>query len=273
SSRALIRKGKLRPLVSTGTAGQVVTVVDDANRPVKDATVWLGGAEYQPDKGGRIILPYSTSPGRRPIVLHRGDFACIDFLEHQAETYQLQAGIHIDRESLLSQRIAEVLVRPGLFLNGKPVSIKLLEEVKLRITATDLAGIATSTEVPNFKLFEDRESIHDLRVPARLASLNIALQAKVKSLSENKKIDMAAAENFALNEIERTEKTEDLHLAKFGADYVIELLGKTGESKTDRPIQLALKHRDFRQPVQTLLKTDRHGRVRLGALTDIVSVT
>src|SRR5207245_8696717 len=71
SSRALIRKGRLRPLVTTGTAGQVVTVVDDANRPVKDAGVWLGGLEYLPDKDGRVILPYSTSPGRHPIVLRR----------------------------------------------------------------------------------------------------------------------------------------------------------------------------------------------------------
>jgi hypothetical protein len=273
SSRALIRKGRLRPLVGVGTAGQVVTVVDDANRPVKDAAVWFGGAEYRPDKDGRIVFPFSTNPGRQPIVLHRGDFACLDFLEHQAENYHLQAGIHVDREALLTQRVAAVLVRPGLLLNGKPVSIKLLEEVKLRITATDHAGIATSTEIPNFKLFEDRESIHDFRVPSRLASLNVTLLAKVKSLSQNKTLDLAASETFALNEIERTEKTEDLHLAKFGADYVIELLGRTGEQKADRAVQLALKHRDFRRPVQTVLKTDAQGRLRLGVLTDIVSVT
>src|SRR4029077_19046908 len=60
SSRALIRKGRLRPLVATGTAGQVITVVDDANRPVKDAAVWFGGAEYQADERGRAILPFST---------------------------------------------------------------------------------------------------------------------------------------------------------------------------------------------------------------------
>ena len=54
SSRALIRKGRLRPVVAVGTAGQVVTVFDDANNPVKDATVWFGGAEYPPDKDGRI---------------------------------------------------------------------------------------------------------------------------------------------------------------------------------------------------------------------------
>src|SRR5262249_4621921 len=36
---------------------------------------------------------------------------------------------------------------------------------------------------------------------------------------------------------------------------------------------LGLKHRDFRQPVQTVLKTDAQGRVRLGALADIASLT
>ena len=191
-SRALIRKSRLRPLVAIGTAGQVITVVDDANHLVKDASVWFGGLEYQPDKDGRIILPFSTNPGRKPIVLRRGDFACLDFLQHQAENYKLEAGIYVDRESLLSQRLAVALVRPGLFLDGKPVSIKLLEEVRLRITATDQAGIATSTEVPNFKVFEDRESTHEFRVPARLATLNIVLQAKVKDLSQNKSVNVAA---------------------------------------------------------------------------------
>jgi hypothetical protein len=272
SSRALIRKGRLQPLVSVGTAGQVVTVFDDARRPVKDASIWFGGAEYQPDKDGRIILPYSTNPRRQAIVIRQGDFACLDFIDHQAENYQLQAGIYVDRESVLTQRIAKLLIRPGLYLNGRPVSVKLLEEVKLRITATDLAGIPTSSEVPNFKLFEDRESIHEFRVPPRLASLQVILQAKVKSLSQNKSMDLAASEAFALNEIERTEKIEDLHLAKFGDEYVIELLGRTGEPRADRAIQLSLKHRDFRQPVQTVLKTDPRGRVRLGNLNAIVSV-
>jgi hypothetical protein len=273
SSRALIRKGRLRPLVANGTAGQVVTVMDDANRPVKDAAVWFGGAEYLPDKDGRIILPYSTSPGNQPIVLRRGDFACLDYLQHNAENYELRAGIHVDREALLTQRVAAVLVRPGLFLNGTPVSIKLLEEVKLRITATDHAGIATATEIPHFKLFANRESIHEIRVPARLASLNVQLLAKVKSLSLNKKIDLTVGENFALNEIDRTEKTEDLHLAKFGPDYVIELLGRTGEPEVDRAVQLAFKHRDFKQPVPISLKSDGQGRIHLGPLADIVSVT
>src|SRR5437870_6883829 len=56
SSRALVRKGRLRPLVTTTTAGQSIRVVDDANRPVKDATVWLGGQEYHAEQDGTILV-------------------------------------------------------------------------------------------------------------------------------------------------------------------------------------------------------------------------
>jgi hypothetical protein len=272
SSRALVRKGRLRPLVAVGTAGQRITVLDDANNQVKDGTVWLGGQEYKADANGIITVPYSTAPGRQPIVLSKGDLASLDHLEHQAENYSLAAGIHVAREALLSQRLASLIVRPALYLNGQPVSIKLLEEVKLHLTATDNDGIATATEIANFKLFEDRESIHEFRVPPRLATLNIALSAKVKSLSLNKSIDLSAAEVFALNGVDKTDKIEDLHLAQFGPDHVLELLGHTGEPKPDRPVQLSLKHRDFRQPVVTTLKTDALGRVNLGVLNDIVQV-
>ena len=60
SSRALIRKGRLHPLVKTTTAGQQITVVDDNHRLVKAAVAWLGGQEYHADKDGTITVPFST---------------------------------------------------------------------------------------------------------------------------------------------------------------------------------------------------------------------
>ncbi len=273
SSRALVRKGRLRPLVVTGVAGQQVTVVDESNKPVKDFGVWLGGKEYHAGGDGVAVLPFSSSPGRHPIVLVAGEFASLDYLDHQPENYSLVAGIHVDREALLAQRLAAVLVRPQLYLNGTPVSQALLEEIKLRLVATDHDGISTTSEVPEFKVFEDRESTYEFRVPPRLASLTVTLTAKVKSLSQGSKHDLVAGEVFTLNGIAKTDKIEDLHLAKFGPDYAIELLGRTGESKADRPVQVAVKHRDFKEPVRVTLKSDAKGRILLGALTDIVSVT
>ena len=59
----------------------------------------------------------------------------------------------------------------------------------------------------------------------------------------------------------------------FGNDYAIELLGRTGEVKPDRPVQLSFKHREFKEQVQVTLKTRSAGRVHLGPLADIVTVT
>lgn len=273
ASRALIRKGRLRPLVTTGTAGLRVAIVDDANKLAPGARLWLGGQELVAGDDGVAIVPFSTSPGRRPIVLSRGDFACLDHLDHPAESYSLVAGIHVDREQLLSRRVANLIVRPGLYLNGSPASIKLLEDVKLRITSTDQEGTASTAEVPDFKLFEDRETTYEFRTPPRLAALTVALTAKVKNLSTAQSVDLSAAQSFALNGIDRTAKIEDLHLAKFGSDYVIEVLGRTGEPRTNRPVRLAIKHRDFKQPVNVSLKSDAKGRIALGSLPDITNVS
>ena len=296
SSRALIRKGKLKHLVRTGTLGQIFTVLDDANKPVLDATIWLAGHEYtargvtaeektphpnplpaepgRGDKAGEILVPFSTAPGRQPIVISRGELSSLDYFNHEAENYTLDVGFYVDREALLKRKTASVVIRPGLKLNGTPVSLSLLEAVKLTINSVDLDGTATSQEIPNFKLFEDRESIHDFQVPARLASISFTLTAKVKKLSTGgQKIDLSGGDSFALNGIDRTEKVELLHLMRTAAGYVVELRGRTGESKISRPVQFAFKHRDFRHQHHVTLKTDPAGRINLGALKDIQTVS
>src|SRR6185312_14786754 len=139
--------------------------------------------------------------------------------------------------------------------------------------SVDQNGIASTSEVPDFKLFEDRESTYEFRTPGRLHKLGITLTAKVKSLSTGQQIDLAASESFGLNEVERTDKIEDMHLAKFGPHFAIELLGRSGEFKQDCPVQVAFKHRDFKELVHATLKTDAMGRVILGPLADITAVT
>ncbi|TXT28638.1 MAG: hypothetical protein FD138_2551, partial [Planctomycetota bacterium] len=273
SSRALIRKGKLKFVVRTAPAGQVFTVLDEKNQKVNDAKILLGGHEYVADKSGEVTVPFSHQPSRQPIVLMSGAFACLDHFQHEGEAFALSAGIFVDRESLLSRKKATVVVRPQLTLNGTPVSTKLLDQVKLQIVSTDHDGVASSTEIPNFKLFEDRESTHEFSVPPRTQALSFQLIGQVKVLSTNATVALAANESFAFNEIDRTDKIEDLHLLRTSGGYFVELLGKTGEPKTSRPVQIVLKHRDFRDPVHVVLKSDKAGRLSLGQLEDIVAIT
>ena len=277
SSRALIRKGKLRYLERDGAAGQIFTVLDESNKQIKDASLWMAGHDYSADADGEIQIPYSTQPGQQPVILQTAGFASLDSFDHHAEAYRLEAGIHVARESLLRQAAgkaapATVIIRPALFVNSALAGTKLLEDVTLTINSVDQDGITATSEVPNFALFEDRPSTPEFAVPDRLKSITFTLKAKVQNVSLNKKDDLLFSKSFTLNEIDATDKIEDLHLSRIAGEYVVDVLGKTGEPKPGRTVLVSLKHKDFKEQVHVTLKSDDAGRVKLGTLEDIETV-
>ena len=273
SSRALIRKGRLQYLVRTSTAGHVFTLMDEANTHLKEASIWLAGHHYEPDKDGLVTVPYSTKPGRQPIILVHGRFATLERFDHRAEQYRLTAGIHVDREALVKRQKAHVLVRPALDIHGTPVTLSVLEEPTLVITSVDREGVSTTKEVADFKLQEGREAAYEFAVPAGLASIGFTLKAKIQNVTQAKKQDLAVTKRFSLNGIDRSDKVDDLHLGHSAAGYALDVLGKTGEPRANIPVNLTVKHRDFRDVVHVSLQSDANGRITLGALPDIALVT
>ncbi|MCY2938727.1 MAG: hypothetical protein NTV55_10270, partial [Planctomycetota bacterium] len=265
SSRALIRKGALRPLVTVTPGGQAIQVIDESGKPTPTATVWLEGRQFKAGDKGVILLPFATNPGRKPLVLELGGLASLEFINHQAESYALTAGFHTERESLLARNPATVLVRPQLTLAGKPVSLALLEDVRLHITAVDLDGIATTQEVRDFKLAGDREATHLFQTPDRLASLSFRLAATVRNQSEARTHSVEAAGAMTINGTRRTQHRGGVHLLSDTSGVAIELLGRTGEPVTDMPTRLKFKHRDFKNPVDLQLQSDGTGRITLGS--------
>ncbi len=288
SSRALIRKGQLRHLVTTTAAGQRFTILDEHQQQVRNARLWLAGHEYAADAAGHITVPFSTGAGgRQAVVLSApiepaatadgafstaASYSSLAHFDHERESYQFQAGFYVDRESLLRGNKATVLIRPGLTVNAAPASLKLLEQVTFTITSTSLDGTSSSVKLDNVKLFEDRESTHEFQVPPRLASLTFQVQAKITQVTTRQKIDVADQATFTLNGIDKTATIEDLHLLKSDGQYVLEMRGRTGEPRTDRPVVLTFRHRDFQTTLETVAKTDRQGRILLGTLADITGV-
>jgi len=109
-------------------------------------------------------------------------------------------------------------------------------------------------------------------VPDRLQQVSFVLKARTQNLSQNQKIDLVSGAAFSLNAIDRTDKVEDLHLSNIDGSHILELLGKTGEPKADRPIYVELRHREFKDVVHLTLQTDKRGRVDFGAMKDITWV-
>ncbi len=274
SSRALIRKGRLRSRVRSSVAGHVVTVLDESNRKLPDARVWLGGHEYGPNDRGEIVVPYTTGEDAReqPIVLVHDGFASLDTFRHSPEKYSLTTRMHVERESLLAGHRATVAIRPSLKVNSTEAPMELLEDVSLEIRTKDLDGTASTLVVPGLKLRTDGEATCEFTVPERLKGITFTLRAKVQNLSTNRREEFGSEKTFTVNAIDRTDKTQCLHLAKEPGGWVLDLRGKTGEPLGDRAVNLRLKHRDFRTPVPVSLRSDPTGRITLGPLEDIVRV-
>lgn len=273
SSRALIRKGKLRYISEVTPDGQQLQVFDQADKQVKKAKVWLGGREFVADKEGTIQIPFSTKPGSHRIVISSGDLHSIDTLEHLGETYRFDAAFFVDRESLIRGNQSNVLIRPSLKLNGIPISTEQLKDVRLTVTSTDLDGVSASKEETNFRLPEDREALFEFRVPDRLRSISFSLTAKTEMLTTGKEVQFSASRSFAVNKSDETANLGSLFLVFANDRYFVEYRGKNGESFADRAIQISLKHEDFRSAVNVSLKSDESGRVQLGTLDGIASIT
>jgi hypothetical protein len=227
----VIRKGNLYYLDQLGPDGHEFTIYDDGNQRRPNASIHMAGRQFKPDNKGVIVIPFSEQPGQQEIIIKDGDECVLSHFNHLLEHYELKAGFYVDRESLIKGEKAQALIRPVLRLNGHPVSLTLLEQVRLTLESKNLDGISTTKEIDGFELFEDKESKIDFKVPQNLQSLHFILRARVKNISRRKEEDLSAQTQFDINSIDRTLSVEDLHMSKRGqGGYVLEMLGKNGES-------------------------------------------
>lgn len=273
SSRALVRIGELRFTVDSTASGHAFRVYNAAGKLLTDARIWLAGHKYSADKAGVIRTPYSTNRGRQAFVMSHGALSSLGVFQHASEDYRFHVGFYVDRENLIARQRATLLIRSGLFVDNTPIGLSILEDVELTISSTTIDNVQSTQVVKNLELFEDAETKHEFRVPPRLRNLQFVLKAKVKNVSTGKTVELSASDAISINGIDATERTQDLHLAKFGDSYVVELLGKSGEVLPKRAVHVSLKHRDFTSRVNATLQTDASGRIILGELADITSVS
>ena len=269
SSRALIRKGNLRFLSRTSDAGQLVTVLDEFGTMTKNARLWMAGREYTPDKKGRILVPYSNQSKSEKIVLTHGDVASLKTFLHHGEKYALKTGFYADRESLLEGNHASLLIRPGLYLNGIPVSRTLLNDVRLTITSVDHDEISSSKTLTGLQLSDSQDLTHEVRIPERTSKLTVRLDASIKLRTTGESFAVSSDQSWQINAIDKTAEIAMANLIRSAEGYAIELVGKNGEPMEARAINLRIKHRDFTDELTTTLQTNSKGIAKLGKLNGV----
>ncbi len=273
SSRALVRKGHWSLIQRIGPAGDMLTVLDEQQNPVKDVVAWLEGRKLLADaKTGYIVVPFAKEAGSKQIILATpdGEFATLANFAQHTENYRLDAQFHIEREQLIAGRQATLAVRAALLIGDEQTSLELLKQTKLAITSTTLDGVSTTAEIPDPVLTEAKTFTHVFQVPERLASLSVTLNGKVENISKGgEKQEVSATRTWEINGIDRTDATSDGQLSKFDKGYVFELLGKNGEPIANQQVVFDFTNRGFTEPEHIALRTDDAGRIQLGALAEL----
>lgn len=270
SSRALVRKGRLRFIQRPGAAGHVFTIFDDTGRSLNNATLWLAGQNYKADPDGTITVPFSTrETGNQPVIVQQGRLACLASFPHEAERYELRLGALLDRESLLSGEKASVVLRPLLLANGRPADLALLQQTALEIRTADVEEIASTQRREGLAFKDGEDFVHTFKVPARTVSVQARLTAKVRNASLNRDDELVAEAALDANGILAGDRVADLFLRRMTGGCVVEARGRNGETLAGRPVNVSFKHRLFREQLHETLQTDAAGRIQLGALTDI----
>lgn len=273
SSRALIRKGLLRPVVEHTSAGTVVRVYDEADQPAPGAWLQLGTQRFTADAQQRILIPFTTEPGEQNAVI--GDVSGLTSLDRipvVGEDYDLAAAMHVPAESIIPGVEATVILRPSLLVNQRPGALGAVEEARLTITSTTHDGIRTSAVRELGILSALRETAATFTVPPRLAELKFKLDGEVKSLITGRPVKVITERTIQVNGTAITEHVTDLHLSWTDGKYFVQELGRNGERRRDRAVKFDLYRRGFSTQIAVTLKTDASGRMDLGELAGIRTI-
>ncbi|MDA7677984.1 hypothetical protein N8577_01910 [Akkermansiaceae bacterium] len=275
SSRAIIRKGALGLINRTVPQGELVTILDEANQPLKGAALWIGKNQYESDKSGRLVLPFSNSPGIRSVVIQDSSgYATMAKLALPREEYRITAGMHLDQESFRSGGKGRLILRPTLEVAGQTISLSEIESAALELKSTDLEGFPARMSVEDLKLVGDREFVHEFRVPDRLANLVATLRVKMKVASRGGEIvELTDSRSFKVNEVLKSDLVGDLYLSKIDGKYRIESFGRNAEPIAGQNLNVIFNHQAFKNQRKTTLKTTQRGSLDLGALIGISSLT
>ena len=271
-ARAMIRRGELEYAITQSPNGMRIIAVDENRKPIAKAKLLIAAQQWLADEGGIIDIPPLVNQLQRTAVLQDQDLATPLSFPHLAESYQLQAAMHVSRQQLQSGQQADLIIRPRLLMMGRPIDPETLDDSVVTITATDLDGIASTRRYEDLKINQAGEVVVSLRVPPRLAELKAELSGRVRSLADNTWKPVTSAQSWPIATVRKTSLTTTVHLTRDQDNWALETRGRSGEPVAGTIVNVTLYPSVRSSVVQATLQSDARGRIEMGPLADIDTI-
>jgi len=269
--RAVIRKGQLHFIERQVDEGYRMKVMNEEFEELKDGKVNVLGNWYYPDDTGEILVPFADETNLcEPIVVSTNSNSSVALLatfDRKHKNWELVCGFYVEREHMLSKKMAKVVMRPNLFVNEFAVGMKHLKNTTLTVTTTDNVG-AQCTRVVEVALKDTEETVSEFLVPVSMRMVECVLKGEIEG------VKVSCRQAFEINEMDNGSCIADMFMYTAGAaGYVVSVQGKNGEAYANEELHLFIEHRMFQKTLDVKLKSDHNGNVYLGKLQDVRSVT
>ena len=164
SARAIIKKGSLSLIHKPTIAGHLAYVLDENKKictgPKTGIYFDKEYYEAQPDKGGKIFIPYGKAQLSSKAILINNGFAQLSDFERQTERYSFQAIFDINPESVLTGKKSAILIKPYLTVNDRPAGLEMLKDTKITVTTrNNLDNISVTKTFDNIKFSNTKDSV------------------------------------------------------------------------------------------------------------------
>lgn len=277
SSRAVVKKGTLS-LVSRATAAGHVAYILDEDRNIcrgRKTGIWFDENLWEADEAGRILIPYTKHARSGKSILIHDEFAQLADFERMTETYSLSCSFVLHPEALLMSTEASLLVRPTLTVNGRPCDLGLLKNVKAKLTTTSfIDNIPVTKTFDRLELSSSQELELSFQVPPNLDRVDVEVEAELTNVTRGDTEKFRSSQAWNLRTHKQSHQFYDYFLRKLRGEYVFLMLGKNGEPQDDVQVNFEFGHRYMNKRFESGQRTtDAEGRVHLGALPEVYSVT
>ena len=184
--------------------GQSVTILDENQKPVRSASLWIRDREYTIGKDGSVLIPFASTSRTDQVTLYApqkngSGLATAESLKRATIRYKLIIAAGSDKEQLLAGKNATLFARLKLTNNGKDVPLSALEKTTLNISAKLRGDLSTELSERSLKLPANGLIKQRLSIPEDVRSITINFSGQIPTTKGQDPIKLSASETIKIN--------------------------------------------------------------------------
>jgi len=176
-------------------------------------------------------------------------------------------------ESFLMGNQAKIIVQPRLYVNGQPSSFEILKDFSAQVITKTDENVPTTHHFEDLKPTLDKDIILQFPIPPRLMNVEVVVNASATQMYTTQEKKFSSNHSIPINIHQETDELVSIYLKPSQDGYYIYVLGKNGEPKSKIRVNVNLQPKFYHDSIYETLETDEDGKITLGKLENIASIT